>query len=50
MRVMTTASFLPQPLYALWGAKGTVGEMFDVVGLWKTEREMSADSVWPAGI
>ena len=28
---------LSQPLYALWGGKGTVGEMFDVVGLWKTK-------------
>jgi haloacetate dehalogenase len=26
-----------QPLYALWGEKGTVGEMFDVIGPWKTE-------------
>jgi haloacetate dehalogenase len=26
-----------QPLLALWGAKGTVGELFDVIKLWKTE-------------
>lgn len=24
-----------QPLLALWGEKGTVGKMFDVIGLWK---------------
>ena len=26
-----------QPLLAIWGEKGTVGEMFDVVGLWKRQ-------------
>ena len=26
-----------QPLLAIWGAKGTVGQMFDVVGLWKQQ-------------
>ncbi len=26
-----------QPLLAVWGAKGTVGEMFDVVKLWQQE-------------
>ncbi len=25
------------PLLALWGAKGTVGELFDVLGLWREE-------------
>lgn len=28
---------IKQPLLALWGAKGTVGRQFDVVGLWKQE-------------
>ena len=26
-----------QPLQTLWGAKGTVGALFDVLGLWKLE-------------
>ena len=26
-----------QPLLAIWGGKGTVGQLFDVIGLWKQE-------------
>ena len=26
-----------QPIMAIWGEKGTVGQMFDVIGLWKQE-------------
>ena len=28
---------VPPPLLALWGAKGTLGTMFDVLGLWRLE-------------
>jgi haloacetate dehalogenase len=38
-----------QPLYALWGAKGTVGEMFDVIGLWKTEARDVRGQPLPCG-
>jgi haloacetate dehalogenase len=38
-----------QPLYALWGAKGTVGEMFDVIALWKTEASNVHGQPLPCG-
>ena len=38
-----------QPLYALWGGKGAVGEMFDVVGLWKTKASDVQGQPLPCG-
>ncbi|RXZ83733.1 hypothetical protein EBB07_04945 [Paenibacillaceae bacterium] len=31
-----------QPLLALWGDKGTVGKLFNVIGLWRNVQPMSA--------
>ncbi len=38
-----------QPLYAIWGAKGTVGHMFDVLGLWRQEAEIVSGQSLPCG-
>ena len=38
-----------QPLFALWGEKGTVGEMFDVVALWKQEADDLRGQGLPCG-
>jgi haloacetate dehalogenase len=38
-----------QPLDALWGAKGTVGEMFDVIGLWRTKASDVRGQPLPCG-
>jgi haloacetate dehalogenase len=37
------------PLLAVWGAKGTVGEDFDVVGLWKQEAVTVSGHPLPCG-
>ncbi len=37
------------PLLAIWGQKGTVGELFDVVGLWKQEATDVAGQGLPCG-
>ena len=38
-----------QPLLALWGAKGTVGKMFDVIALWKQEAANVQGQALPCG-
>ena len=38
-----------QPLLALWGAKGTVGKMFDVIDLWKQEAANVQGQALPCG-
>ena len=38
-----------QPLLAVWGAKGTVGQMFDVLGLWRQEAEIVTGQSLPCG-
>ncbi len=38
-----------QPLLALWGGKGTVGEMFDVLKLWREEAKSVTGSAIPCG-
>ena len=38
-----------QPLLAIWGAKGTVGELFDVVGMWKQEAANVSGQGLPCG-
>jgi haloacetate dehalogenase len=38
-----------QPLLALWGAKGTVGKLFDVISLWKLEAENVNGEGLPCG-
>ena len=38
-----------QPLLALWGAKGTVGELFDVLALWKQEAKDVSGQALPCG-
>ncbi len=40
---------LSPPLLALWGAKGTVGQLFDVVGMWKREAETVTGHPLPCG-
>ena len=40
---------LQQPLQALWGAKGTVGQMFDVVALWRVEAANVQGQALPCG-
>ena len=37
------------PLLALWGAKGTVGKMFDVIALWKQEAANVQGQALPCG-
>jgi len=37
------------PLLALWGAKGTVGELFDVVGMWRQEASNVSGHALPCG-
>ena len=38
-----------QPLQALWGAKGTVGALFDVLGLWKLQAADVQGEALPCG-
>jgi len=38
-----------QPLFAIWGAKGTVGVLFDVLGLWRQEAEDVDGRALPCG-
>ena len=38
-----------QPLLALWGAKGTVGKLFDVIPLWKLEADNVKGEGLPCG-
>ncbi len=38
-----------QPLLALWGGKGTVGALFDVLGLWRQEAEAVEGHALPCG-
>ena len=40
---------ITQPLLAVWGAKGTVGQMFDVLGLWRQEAEIVTGQSLPCG-
>lgn len=37
------------PLLAIWGAKGTVGRLFDVVGLWREEASDVRGEALPCG-
>jgi haloacetate dehalogenase len=37
------------PLLALWGAKGTVGQLFDVMELWQQEAQNVAGHSLPCG-
>ena len=37
------------PLLALWGAKGTVGQLFDVMGLWREEAQDVRGQSLPCG-
>ena len=37
------------PLLALWGAKGTVGHLFDVIGMWKERAEKVSGRALPCG-
>jgi haloacetate dehalogenase len=45
----TAGQRLTPPLLAIWGAKGTVGEEFDVVGLWKQEAVTVSGHSLPCG-
>lgn len=38
-----------QPLLAIWGGQGTVGELFDVVALWKKEADDVRGQALPCG-
>ncbi len=38
-----------QPLQAIWGAKGTVGELFDVLAMWRQEAENISGQSLPCG-
>ncbi len=38
-----------QPLCAVWGAKGTVGKLFDVLGLWRQEADDVSGQSLPCG-
>ena len=40
---------LSQPLLALWGAKGTVGQLFDVLALWKQDASDVSGEGLPCG-
>ncbi len=40
---------VPTPLLTLWGEKGTVGEVFDVVGMWKQEAADVSGQGLPCG-
>jgi haloacetate dehalogenase len=40
---------VPQPLLALWGAKGTVGQLFDVLSLWRLEAAEVQGEPLPCG-
>jgi haloacetate dehalogenase len=37
------------PVHALWGAKGTVGQMFDVLALWRKEAQNVTGHTLPCG-
>jgi haloacetate dehalogenase len=37
------------PVHVLWGAKGTVGQMFDVLGLWRNEAQNVTGHALPCG-
>ena len=37
------------PLLALWGAKGTVGQLFDVLGMWRERVEQVSGGALPCG-
>ncbi len=40
---------ISQPLLALWGAKGTVGQLFDVLALWKQDASDVSGEGLPCG-
>ena len=40
---------IAQPLLALWGAKGTVGELFDVIPMWRQVADDVAGQSLPCG-
>ena len=37
------------PLFAIWGSKGTVGQLFDVIALWQQQAEQVAGQALPCG-
>ncbi len=43
------AGKIAAPLFAIWGGKGTVGKLFDVIGLWREEAEQVAGQALPCG-
>jgi haloacetate dehalogenase len=45
----TAGRKIPPPLLAIWGGKGTVGQEFDVVGLWKQEAATVSGYPLPCG-
>jgi haloacetate dehalogenase len=45
----TAGRKMTPPLLAIWGGKGTVGQDFDVVGLWKQEAETVSGHPLPCG-
>ena len=44
-----TGRKLAPPLLAIWGAKGTVNDLFDVVGMWKQEAAIVSGHTLPCG-
>ena len=38
-----------QPLYAIWGGKGTAGQLLDVLGLWRQEADNVQGQALPCG-
>jgi haloacetate dehalogenase len=45
----TAGQKMTPPLLAIWGGKGTVGQEFDVVGLWKQEAVTVSGHSLPCG-
>jgi haloacetate dehalogenase len=45
----TAGQKMTPPLLAIWGGKGTVGQDFDVVGLWKEEAATVSGYPLPCG-
>jgi haloacetate dehalogenase len=40
---------ITQPMMAIWGAKGTVGHLFDVVSMWRRGAENVTGQALPCG-
>jgi haloacetate dehalogenase len=45
----TAGQKMTPPLLAVWGGKGTVGQEFDVIGLWKQEAKIVSGHSLPCG-